>query len=121
MSYNIGSIAIVASDGFRVSIAALAQIRAEFTHVPDGNMFDNSVCWEPAVDDGYRYPKWISWHGEGSGSLYDDLLRVLALFEGSADLVLTWESGDSFSGLRVKDGVVTRHKVLMVLGEEEPA
>lgn len=35
------------------------------------------------------------------------------------DLVICWEGGDSYTGLRVVDGKVTRHKVVMGLGEEE--
>ena len=56
----------------------------------------------------------------GSGSSYDTLIEtVLPAFEGEADLVLTWEDGDSFTGLRLRDRVVTKHKVVMTLGEEE--
>lgn len=63
-------------------------------------------------------PKRIDWQGEGSGHTFDMLLAALKFFRGSADLVLCWEGGDSFSGLRVKDGRVTQHEVIMTLGAE---
>ena len=36
---------------------------------------------------------------------------------GSADIVYTWERGEYFTGVRVVDGVVTRHEVVMALGD----
>lgn len=52
-----------------------------------------------------------SWCGEGSGRSFDLFKRALALTQGEADILLTWEGDGSFTGLRVRDGVVTEHKV----------
>jgi hypothetical protein len=62
-----------------------------------------------------------SWRGTGSGRTYDDLLiaKILPQTKGSVDIIYTWEGGEWFSGVRVRDGVVTRHRVEMCLGEPE--
>jgi hypothetical protein len=117
MSYNVDTIDIVASAGFRVSIDALAAIHKEIEAVPEGNLFDQAEddnaqeFWEP---DGV-----IWWYGEGSGHSFDAFVeRVLPIFDGSADLIVCWEGGDSYSGLRLRDHKVTKHEVVMKLGEE---
>lgn len=74
------------------------------------------------LDDATEYPIEAVefWRGEWSGHSFDTLVNdILPVTSGAADIVLTWEGGDSFSGLRVRDGKVTRHKAVMVLGEEE--
>lgn len=52
------------------------------------------------------------WYGEGSryslGILKD---KILPLTRGEADILFVWEGGESFSGLRVKDGLVTEKVV----------
>ena len=59
------------------------------------------------------------WHGGGSGNAVHEGTweKFLRYTVGSADILLTWEGGDSFSGYRVVDGVVTEHEVVMALGE----
>ena len=58
------------------------------------------------------------WSGEGSGRCEDELRAALAQTTGIADLLLTWEGGDSHSGLRVVNGKVTPHEVFFALGKE---
>jgi hypothetical protein len=69
----------------------------------------------------HRFP----WGGAGSGWATQSthgkstLEKILAKTKGDADIVLTWEGGDSHSGVRVRDGKITWHEVVMALGEEE--
>jgi len=58
------------------------------------------------------------WAGQFSGSSYQDVLgEFVADTQGAADILFTWESGDSFSGIRIKDGKFAEHKVVMALGD----
>lgn len=57
-------------------------------------------------------------YGSRSGNFYNESLHEFASYlDGSADLVVTWEGGDSFSGLRFKDGEVTEMDVAFSLVE----
>jgi hypothetical protein len=116
MSYNIDSIQIVESKDFYISLEdykALEEKYAEDEYLPEVNIFDPGWVKGQTVKNGRIYPKHIWWSGN-SGS--EDLLKkILPAFNGSADLVLTWEGGDSFSGLRLKKGKVTKHNVKHVL------
>lgn len=57
------------------------------------------------------------WYGEFSGTSYKEVLikQIAPLIHGEVDAVLTWEGGDSVSGLRIKDGVVEEMDVEYVL------
>lgn len=126
MSYNIDAIEIVAAKGFRISYDALRRLARA---VPEDRRPEACVCEkvegrEPGPADLVEFFEPSSgefwWHGEGSGWAFETLRDVvLPAFEGSADLVLTWEGGDSHSGLRLRKGKVTKHKVAMVLTDEE--
>lgn len=61
-----------------------------------------------------------NYYGVGSGHGYDLLCdTILPLTTGSADIVFTWEGGDSQTGVRVVEGKVTRHKVVTAFGGKE--
>ena len=51
----------------------------------------------------------MSWSGDFSGASYEDVLikKVLPCTKGKIECVMSWEGGDSFTGLQVIDGVVT--------------
>jgi hypothetical protein len=120
VSYNIDSIEIVASDGFLIGKGALRALRKELDDdLPEINLFDQAEE-DDSPGEFWHPERGIWWSGEGSGHAEAVLIEsVLPKFTGSADLVLTWEGGDSHTGLRLKDGKVTRHSVVMALGEEE--
>jgi hypothetical protein len=59
----------------------------------------------------------VEWCGEGANNT-DDFHAALSYTQGLADLLIIWEGGDSISGLRVNDGEVTEHDVVMSLGAE---
>jgi hypothetical protein len=56
--------------------------------------------------DGYAPIERFWWYGESSGNAHGDgrLDAFVALTEGDADVILTWEGGDSHSGLRIRNG-----------------
>ena len=121
MSYNIDHVEIVASDGFCISRPQLEALRDSTPEdkQPESSFLDES--FEKHCDEfrGMLFPKCFWWTGEGSGYTADSLPGLLAKFSGSCDLVITWEGGDSHSGLRLRNGVVTKHKVVLGLGDEE--
>lgn len=121
MSYNISHIEIVNSKDFSISKARYLELRMEFEDERDGdrpesNIFDKGWLKHACEERDERlYPKRIWWGSDGSGSLEHVLREVLAEFDGEADLVLTWEGGDSISGLKLRDHKVTEAEVSMGL------
>lgn len=119
MSYNIDSIEVIAADNFRLDLDvrdALAESIGD--DAPEINIFEYDRA-DGATHISFRQGASLQWSGEGSGHAFDVLVgKVLPRFEGSADLLVTWEGGDSFSGLRIRDGKVTRHKIIHALGDE---
>lgn len=57
--------------------------------------------------------------GEGSGRNFHVFLEILQSTSGNADILLIWEDGDSFSGLRVRDGSVEEKEVYFSLDAPE--
>lgn len=70
----------------------------------EGRFDDDAEEDEVLVFDGIGAS--LTWCGEGSGYSYVDvfLKEVVPCLKGKADFVLTWEGGDSITGLRIKDG-----------------
>ncbi len=111
MSTNVDSIRIIEQDGFGVS-------EQDFEGFAQLDLPDSMSC---------RYAEFVSglnngsfwWNGERSGSCYHVLLeQVLPKFTGRADMLVCWEGGNDYEGLRVVDGVVTEHEVIFALGDE---
>lgn len=117
MSYNIDTIDIIGGTGLFIARSALDAFNATA---------DAPEAWEgdygtmPCEAPGLLRFTTIPWHGEGSGRSLDSLIALLGQTYGSADLLLCWEGGDSYGGLRVINGIVTRHKIVMLLGDGEP-
>lgn len=62
----------------------------------------------------------IGWTDDNAEYL-EHLATALSFTKGSADLLLVWEGARAmqpFTGLRVVDGSVTMHQVVMTLGAE---
>lgn len=58
----------------------------------------------------------LQWYGEGSGSTWGFFRStVVPLIRGSAQLLLTWEGGDSITGFAIKDGAGAECEVRHVL------
>lgn len=67
---------------------------------------DADLCW--IVGDLYPDVEW---------SAFDDVMAFYERTFGMAEIVLIWEAGDSISGLRVVDGVVSEPEVVMTLAD----
>lgn len=62
---------------------------------------------------------YFPWTGAGNGGLLHILRDViLPCFKGTAELLLTFEGGESYLGIRCDNGVVTEHDVELVLKKE---
>lgn len=130
MSYNIDSIRIIWKQDFQIPVTRYEDLKSRFlSEAPVSSIFDDK--WPEWKGNGWlRTGEWnrikdgniivsqFWWCGEGSGTSFQLLLRVLAEFDGQAHLVLTWAGGGSHSGLQLQDHKVTEHKVLFALGDE---
>jgi hypothetical protein len=116
VSYNIDSISIVHSEDFSISENEYHRLKGKhICEVPECSVFDEDA---EEIRDGRFYPRHFWWCGDGSGHTEPILREVLSAFDGEADLVITWEGGDSFSGLRLRNHKVTEHEIDMRLGDE---
>lgn len=110
MSYNIDSVEILSGE-----------LRIHKDSAEEAWNLDPPECMGEYEElkfgkDGYATFKRFDWCGEGSGYSYPDTLaEFIALTKGNADMILTWEGGDSHTGLRVRDGVMMECKVIMTL------
>jgi hypothetical protein len=136
MSYNINTHEIVHWKNLRISRASLRKFFADMREAKDPDMqslpelnpfddlrrsvvFRDDDLWKVADGDDQDIAlKNLSWGGEWSGHSYELLKDLLRRTLGEADVIYTWEGGDSFSGLRVRDGVVTEHEVTWAIGKE---
>lgn len=83
--------------------------------LPESNLLD-FVTEGPLGLVEIKSPTWC--HTGSNRNFPDDYIKVLRKTTGHADIMLTWEGGDRFSGFRVRDGVVTQHEVVQALGKE---
>ena len=120
MSDHVNSVEILASEGFsireKVWEALLVEVRGTDERVPESSIFERGWLRVCKKKDGRLYPNTIWWGGEGSREL-DLLIEHLPKFDGSVDLAFIYDSGRT-EGLRLVDHRVTKHEVVMTLGEE---
>ena len=119
MSYNIDNVEVLTSEDFGATRAAIEAMDRLEGYSAEGNFIDELLERLDGCADDFFPLDVVEWYGEGSGNSFDKLKAAVALCSGSADLLLTWEGGDSHQGLRLKDGTVTQHKVVFALGDEE--
>lgn len=118
MSNNVSHIEILQSEGFRIHRTELSNLARAFEGRCAECCFleeeSNPDVFTPAAND-YLIVKRVWWGGEFSGSSIDILLdNVLPSFEGTADLVISFEDG-SKEGCRLQNHKVTRMKVVLTL------
>ena len=114
MSYNIDSWEQIAGEKLRISKKNATKLRRKFRDSSpemwflDGLKFGDDDHADMVLD--------IS--SEGSGNFYHEHMAEIAkVLEGTADFVLTWEGGDSHSGLRIRDGKAYTMDVVFSLRE----
>lgn len=120
MSYNVTRVECLALDAkihTRTLQRLLKRVRA---HEGDGKApSENFLAHHERVEpdaDGFITLKSLTWTDDWSGYAIELFEAILTEIEGSAEIVLTWESGSSTSGYRVRDGVVEQCQVIRALG-----
>ncbi len=119
MSYNVDSIEVLKCDA---KMAAKDVRRLAKLDLAESNFLEDLLVAEPDADGFVAIdPRKFWWSGEGSGSAYADIFikKIAPKIIGTLEAVVTWEGGDSFTGLRIRNGKVTEPKVIMALAEEE--
>lgn len=111
MSYNIDDISYIGENRLSITSESMAEAvdSIDEEHCPE-------ICFLDEIDSGVIESN--IWSGEGSGRSFKYFLEALSFTDGSAELVVTHEGGDSFIGIRVVEGTVTTHEVVMTLGDE---
>lgn len=123
MSNNITNIDIISHLNFAILKTKFEELKgllAETTEVLGASLFEYPDPYPNLFtqDGDLLKVNILYWNDDGSGSRLDTFFEVLSHFQGEADLVLHWESGE-LTGVRLKDGKVTHHKVNVSLGDEE--
>lgn len=126
MSYNIDSCEMLTNENLRITTGDVRRILIQLEEdFPEDNFFidlekriKKLVKSGESLNDEAELPiKKLTWAGEGSGYLFKTFLeKVVPFLRGSADVIFIWEGGDSISGLRIVDGVATKHEVIKSLG-----
>ena len=113
MSYNVTAIDIVSGE-LRITAAASASVLARAGDDLCETMSDYRGWRRFYVlrDDTVRR---IPFGGEWSGRCVPTLISFLEACTGTAELVLCWEGGDSYTGYKVADGVVTEGDVVLTV------
>ncbi len=114
MSYNIDNVQVLSST---LKISEKNAKKAWKLGPPEGILDINDLVFD---DDGYTNLNQFDWCGAGSGNMYSDgtFEKFVAFTEGDADLILTWEGGDSHTGLRIRNGKMRECEVIMTLAPE---
>lgn len=118
MSYNIDSIEVLKCSARMLAADVLALSERE-SDLPESHFLEEMVN-VPASPDGTIPidPEKFWWSGEGSGHAWDFFKdEVAPKIIGTIEAVLTWEGGDSHTGLRVVNGKVTEPAVKMTLAD----
>jgi len=117
VSYNIDSTEIL-SGSLTIAVSDLLRLHAELRSVPEVNFIGEMKARYDGLDEKPEEMHLPSfwWCGECSGTSYDKLLSdIIPCLRGKADIVLTWEGGDSVSGLRIEDGKCIECDVVQTL------
>lgn len=124
MSYNVTAIDIIASEGFAIPRTLWREMalprNGGAVEAPGHSFLDPNWPQSQDVEElrGILFVNRLPWSGECSGMYWDAFKRLLGQFLGSADLIVTWEGGDSRTGVRLLNGKVTFHTVKLALGDE---
>lgn len=116
MSYNIDHVEYL---GKKI-LSIKAQDALDFCN-QHGNDYLPEICFLTDVEFADFDPNEIvpidypGWSGEGSGGTIELFEEALSLTTGCAELLLTWEGGDSVTGYKVTNGSVKKKKVRVTL------
>ena len=127
MSNRITSCEYIGRERLTITAEALGFARYDLSRkgngmriIPEGSFLDDWKCLSP-LPMGVFEIKHIGWTGENAQWL-EHLKTALSFTQGIADILQVWEGGKSvepFTGLRVNDGEVTAHDVVIQLGNAD--
>lgn len=120
--YNITSCQYL-NGGLTIQISAAQQLLEQFAgqHMPEIHLLQQIAAKDvPDTSPSLRLLD-LSFQGEFSGSCYHDgvLHRILGKTQGTADILIVWESGDSFTGLHVENGEVQERTITLNVAPAE--
>lgn len=113
-------------DTMSTNVISVECLSGELTITPEGEAWlEEERAWMPSNRPSVEWQKGCNvvkmrWSGECSGNaIYEgNLKRFFSFTRGTAEFVFYWEGGLGCEGYRVVDGKMTRHEVVMSLGEE---
>jgi hypothetical protein len=116
MSYNVDDVSYL-SGQLTIGRKVARVFMEEHERLPDINPLEyGDIDLSDSLPDDEQLPlAHPHWNGEGSGHGIEDFEALLSLTKGTADLLLVWEGGDTFTGYRVTDGKVEEKEVLIRL------
>ena len=116
MSYKITSCKYIGPGLLTIEDIALARAMIELDgKTPEGSFIDDTMKLRPLTPGLFEITH-IDWQGENATDI-ENLRDALSHTQGMADVLLIWEGGDNITGLRVNDGEVVAHEVVIHLGE----
>ena len=123
MAYNIGFVEYIGEGRLRINAEKRRKLCKSFGEdIATQNFLDDDDYVEEVEELPGRTEELLIakpfWVGTWSGNTVENFYKALAETYGTADLLLTWAEGDSYTGLRVVDGKVTEHEVVFTLGAE---
>ncbi len=125
MSYNISSVKILKINAYMLAGDIILLHSNEHQDLPESCFLKD--LYEEASDKiknssplaQIKLTK-LNWCHSWSGMSFDVLINNIApMIKGNAEVVFIWEGGDSISGLKINDGIVTKCDVEFVLREKE--
>lgn len=117
MSYNVSGVETLVCEA-TIAAGDVIRLRDWCGYLPE-DCFLHDIKREAASlggGDSRIAIKEFAWTGECSGNSWDFLRDTVAqCIRGRIEAIVTWEGGDSVSGLRIVDGVMTEPRVIRTL------
>lgn len=114
MSYNCDDVSYIGEGRLSITSTSLVELKrcVSEDERPALNFIDyiDPILGDQVIDRPY-------WEGEGSGRSFEKFLKALSYTTGNAELVLCWEGGDCYSGIRIRNGIITEHEMVFALGK----
>lgn len=120
MGEKVDHVEILSAEGFGLKKDVYWALREEYENgnIPESSFLGSrsrTHCFKEVGEDFEALRLW--WQGEGSAHAMPLLItKILPQFEGKADIVFTYESGD-LEGYRLDNHKVTQHHVKVALGD----
>jgi hypothetical protein len=117
VSYNVDTAEIVRGE-LRMRHESYLAWREREEELPEIHPFHEDDSIEQLDEDRRFVFQDFWWGGIRSSEFYYETLPLIAAdLEGDADVLFTWEGGDSHTIVRFKDGKAVEHKVVFAAGE----